>query len=223
MLKIIVEDQVLVPEDVKDLQSFRQWTYRDDFPESGRIDFIQGSIEIDISPEELFAHGRLKVEISTAISNLVERSEWMIVSDSTRIASESADLAAEPDIVVLARDTIQSGNVCLTPKANRSGDFVEIEGPVDLVVEVVSDSSVSKDMTRLRRAYFDAGIREYWIADARKNDLVFKILTRSANEYQESEPTGDGWLASDVLLKEFKLTRPVVEPEWVEFELLSRG
>ncbi|KAA1260489.1 hypothetical protein LF1_30290 [Rubripirellula obstinata] len=222
MLKIIVEDQVLVPEDVKDLQSFRQWTYRDDFPESGRIDFIQGSIEIDMSPEQLFAHGRLKVEISGTLLSIVQRSEWMIVSDSTRVACVEADLGAEPDIVVLARDTIQSGAVRLTPKSNRSGDFVEIEGPVDLVVEVVSDSSVSKDMTRLRRAYFDAGIREYWIADARKDDLVFKILTRSGDEYQESEPSEDGWLASDVLNKEFKLTRPVVEPEWVEFELLCR-
>ena len=222
MLEIIVEDQILVPKDVKDLKSFRLWTHRDDFPQSGRIDFIQGSIEIDMSPEQLFAHGRLKVEISTAISNLVERSDWMVVSDSTRIASVEADLGVEPDIVVLARDTIRSDTVSLTPKANRDGDYVEIEGAVDLVVEVVSDSSVSKDMTRLRRAYFDAGIREYWIADAQKDDLVFQILKRSEDQYQETEPTEDGWLSSDVLSKEFKLTRPVVEPEWVELELLAR-
>ena len=30
------------------------------FPESGRIDYLNGSIEVDMSPEDLFVHGRLK-------------------------------------------------------------------------------------------------------------------------------------------------------------------
>jgi Uma2 family endonuclease len=35
-----------------------------------------------------------------------------------------------------------------------------VEGGPDLVVEIVSDSSEEKDLDRLPRAYFSAGVRE---------------------------------------------------------------
>ena len=40
----------------------------DDFPERGRIDYIAGQIEVDMSPEDLFTHGSLKTEIAVAYS-----------------------------------------------------------------------------------------------------------------------------------------------------------
>jgi hypothetical protein len=116
MLQVIGEDQVVIPKGVVDLASFRQWTYQDDFPENGRIDFINGSIEIDLSPEQLFAHGRLKVEISGTLLALLTRSDWMIVSDSTRIASIEADLSAEPDIAVLSKSRFALNKSCSPQK-----------------------------------------------------------------------------------------------------------
>jgi len=57
-------------------------------------------------------------------------------------------------------------------------DYIEILGSPDLVVEVVSDSSVRKDTRLLRDAYFRAGIREYWLIDARGPEVKFEILRR---------------------------------------------
>ena len=56
---------------------------------------------------------------------------------------------------------IDEGRVRLIPKATgETGRFVEVEGSPDLVIEIVSDSSVNKDTWRLPKAYFDAGLSE---------------------------------------------------------------
>lgn len=44
-----------------------------------------------------------------------------------------------------------------------------LEGPADLVVEVISDDSVSRDRDDKFSEYQDAGVREYWIIDPRPN------------------------------------------------------
>ena len=49
------------------LDDFRRWALSDDFPETGRIDFIEGRIEVDMAPEDLFCHGTLKTEIVAAL------------------------------------------------------------------------------------------------------------------------------------------------------------
>src|SRR5256885_8764701 len=46
--------------------------------------------------------------------------------------------------------------------------YLELEGTPDMVLEVVSESSVQKDTKRLRQLYWQAGIREYWLVDARR-------------------------------------------------------
>lgn len=54
--------------------------------------------------------------------------------------------------------------------------YIELEGSSDMVLEVVSDSSAKKDYELLRVAYWKAGVREYWLVDARGERLEFQIL-----------------------------------------------
>ena len=44
-----------------------------------------------------------------------------------------------------------------------------LEGPADLVIEVISDDSVTQDRDDKFTEYQDAGVREYWIIDPRPN------------------------------------------------------
>lgn len=172
-----------------------------------------------MSPEELFARSHLKAELTSSLVRCVKRLEWLILMDSIRVASSEADLKPKPDVVLLRRNSIRNGSTRITPKANRQGDSVEIDGAVDLVIEVVTDSSVAKDTHRLPKLYFDAGVKEYWIADARNDDLIFVIHHRGDEEFVAAEISNDGWQKSVALGKQFRLLRPVVETEWVEFEL----
>jgi Uma2 family endonuclease len=77
-----------------------------------------------------------------------------------------------------------------------------------MVLEVVSDSSRRKDLVEHVTDYALAGIREYWIADARTDDLVFRILQLSSNGvYVDVSPDADGWLRSPLWGRGFKVRR----------------
>ena len=153
---VVFEEQVEIPMDLSSLADFRRWALSDDFPERGRIDYIAGRIEVDMSPEDFFCHGTLKGEIFGVLHQRVKQGKLgHLVSDRTRISSVAADLSAEPDIVFLSHEALASGRVRLVPKAGGElGRYVEVEGAPDLIVEIVSDSSVTKDTQRLPEAYF---------------------------------------------------------------------
>jgi Uma2 family endonuclease len=74
------------------------------------------------------------------------------------------------------------------------------------VLEVLSDSSVVKDTRQLREAYHRAGIPEYWLVDARDEDINFQILYRRKRGYAAA-PVRDGWQASRVFGRSFRLGR----------------
>jgi Uma2 family endonuclease len=178
---LLIEEKIEIPMNLQTLADFRSWALSEDFPETGRIDFIGGRIEVDMSPEELFSHGNLKVQVVAALNQLVEDKELgYLFTDSTRISSPEADLSAEPDVVYLSHETIDSGRARLVPKATgEPGRYVEIEGAADLIVEIVSDSSVKKDTQRLPVAYYRAGVDEFWLIDARKHPAEFRVYHRA--------------------------------------------
>jgi Uma2 family endonuclease len=58
---------------------------------------------------------------------------------------------------------LDSGRARFVPKAGAEpGRYVEVEGPPDLIVEIVSDASVAQDTHRLPEAYVRAGVTEFW-------------------------------------------------------------
>src|SRR5262249_12606136 len=73
-------------------------------------------------------------------------------------------------------------------------------------LEIIGDRSVRKDKKVLRKAYWDAGIKEYWLVDVCGERLSFDIF--------QHRPKGDvatrkkdGWLTSQGFGKSFRLTR----------------
>ena len=204
---VVFEGQVEIPLDLRSLADFRRWALSDDFPERGRVDYIAGRIEVDMSPEDFFCHGTLKMEIAAVLHRLVKQGNLgHLVSDRTRISSVEADASAEPDVVFLSHETLASGRARLVPKAGGElGRYVEVEGAPDLIVEIVSDSSVTKDTQRLPEAYHGAGVREFWLADARKEPLVFRIHRPGASAFEPVDPDADGFQPSAVFGCAFRL------------------
>ena len=50
----------------------------------------------------------------------------------------------------------------------------------------MSDSSVRKDLVTLKSGYFNAGIPEYWLIDARGDTIHFEIFARGPDGYVAS-------------------------------------
>jgi Uma2 family endonuclease len=96
--------------------------------------------------------------------------------------------------------------VRLVPRAGQTERYREIEGTPDWVLEVLSDSSVEKDTEKLRGAYHRAGIPEYWLVDARGEEVVFQILHWRKTGYAAAR-VRDGWQHSRVFGRSFRLER----------------
>jgi Uma2 family endonuclease len=82
---------------------------------------------------------------------------------------------------------------------------IELEGTPEMVLEVVSDSSVDKDTITLPPLYYAAGIDEFWRADAR-GELNFEIFRWRPSGY-ELMRLPDGWCRSELFGREFRLTQ----------------
>ncbi len=83
--------------------------------------------------------------------------------------------------------------------------YVAVEGAPDLIVEIVSDTSVVKDTRRLPAAYFEAGVQEFWLVDARKSEPMFAIHHRGAERFEPTTPDVEGFQFSEVLQCGFQL------------------
>ena len=220
---VLFEERVEIPF-FPSLTEFRAWASSDDFPEKGRFDYIAGRIEVDLSPENLFYHGTIKTEVVRVLANLVQSAgEGYLFSDRTRVSSPHADLSAEPDAVYVSADGLDSGRVRLVRSAGGEPDsFVELEGAPDLVVEIVSDSSVAKDTRRLPISYWQAGILEYWLVDVRRERLIFRIHARGLDGYEPAPTDADGFQRSAVFDHRFCLDRKRDARGLLVYDLQSR-
>jgi Uma2 family endonuclease len=220
---VIIEERIEIPMNLRSLADFRCWALSDQFPERGRIDFVTGKIEVDMSPEDFFCHGKLKGVIFGKLFQRVERLDLgHLVTDRTRISAPAADFSVEPDIVFISHKALEEGRVRLIPKSGQPDRYVELEGAPDLIVEIVSDSSVTKDTRRLPQAYARAGVGEFWLADARKKPLAFQIHHLVEQNYQIVEPDVEGFLESNVFGCCFRLEgQRDTRGHW-KFDLLQR-
>jgi Uma2 family endonuclease len=221
MITVISESkQVSVPTWVVDLESFRRWADADDFPEDGRVWYLKGEVWIDMSKEQVFTHLADKREFYYALTGLVKTGDLgLFLPDGLLLSNADADISGKPDATFVSTASIEAKQVQLVE--GWDGGFVEMEGTPDMVLEIVSASSVHKDTVVLRQAYWQAGIREYWLVDARQEPIRFDILRRTAKGYTATRKQ-DGWLKSAVFGKSFQLTQKVNALGHPEYTLAIR-
>jgi Uma2 family endonuclease len=197
---------VSIPPSVRSLQGFRDWYATDSFPEDGRISYLAGEIVIDMGHERISSHVDLKGEIFHRLKALLEEMNiGKYFGDGVRLVNEHADLSSEPDGCFISWDTFAKGGVHLHRDPSGT-DATEVLGSPDMVLEVVSRSSVAKDKVTLRDLYHRAGIREFWLVDARRSDIAFDILVAGSHGYVQSGADGD-WRVSPVFSRRFRLER----------------
>jgi Uma2 family endonuclease len=171
---------------------------------------------MDPSKEELFTHGRIKVRITATLESLVTASALgYVFSDRTRFHSLPNELSVEPDVLFFSFESVREGRVRLSEGAEAG--YISIEGSPEVVVEIVSLSSVTKDTAQLRDAYFEAGVLEYWLIDARREPVSFELLKLGSRGYTTTRAQAGGWLKSAVFGKSFRITQatdPLGNPQF---------
>ena len=213
----VYSDSIQVPIWVSDLESFRQWMHSDESPEQTPVFYLAGEVWIDMSKQQLFSHVRLKQRFFEVLGPLARQQRLGdFFPDGLLLTNSDADLSGNPDGTLVTTRSVRSGDVRLIEGA--ADGYVELEGSPDMVLEVVSDSSVEKDTEVLRELYWKAGIREYWLVDARGERLEFQILRHSTRGYTPVRKSA-GWLKSAVFSKAFRLTRQLDDLGHPDFTL----
>ena len=199
--------RIRVPASARSFEGFRRWMRSPSCPERGRFAYLDDAVLADMSPEELETHNKIKMEVSRVIANLSRTlGAGTFYGDGTLLTNRRARLSTEPDGLYVRHATVRRGRVHLTARPGRPGEYLELVGSPDWVLEVVSRTSIDKDESLLREAYARAGIEEYWLINALGSRMQFRILRLGSRGYEEVK-AGHGWRASPVFDRRFRLVR----------------
>ncbi|MEM8945654.1 MAG: Uma2 family endonuclease [Planctomycetota bacterium] len=197
-----------IPPSAYTLEGFTEWTYSEAFPEQGRITFVDGRILIDMSPERYESHSKIKAVIyGVLVPFIYEQDLGEFYPDGARFKNESANISNEPDALFASWQTLESGKLTPPPfDVVPEGQHIDLCGSPDWVCEVLSNSSVTKDKKLLLESYHKASIPEYWLIDARGDEIDFQILVWQTDGYVAVNDEDD-WNFSPVFDRHFQMTR----------------
>jgi Uma2 family endonuclease len=203
---VVINGTTRIPSEVVDLDSFYRWACSEQFPERGRFSFLGGEIWADLSMEELYTHNLVKTAFVIGVGGFVEAQDLgLYVGDGMLLSNLGAALSTEPDGMFVSYAALESGRAARV-KGRLPGIF-KLEDTPEMVLEVVSATSVDKDTEVLRELYWLSGIPEYWLIDAREKKVRFELLKHGSQGYTGTRRQAGGWLKSSVFGKDVRLTQ----------------
>ena len=130
-------------------EEFLEWE-----PEGGLAEWVDGEVIYNMSVT--LAHQRIVEYFDRLLGWLIDLWGLGEIHTAPYIMRAKPDGAGrEPDLMFIASANLaRLENRCLT-------------GPADLIIEVVSDESLSRDRAEKFYEYQSASVREYWIIDPR--------------------------------------------------------
>lgn len=198
---ILIDEIVRIPHWVRDVDSYRQWAFSDDFPEHGRISFLNGKLWVDLCMETDI-HSQIKTVITIVVGSIVlNEAMGRFYADNMLLTSSAFGLSQEPDAMFVSNARFAKGQAVL----EKGDQSMEVSLSADMVLEVISKSSIKKDAVEAKIAYANAGIAEYWLVDSTIESPELVIMRLVAGKYVAAR-RHDGWVKSKVFGRAFRLT-----------------
>ena len=158
------------------------WQDVQQMPDDGnRYEAIEG--DVYMTPAPTFRHQRVSLRLAITLERLLEESgHGVVVQAPLGVEFPATGEGVQPDLLFVseARRGIISN--------------AWISGAPDLVVEILSPSTASRDRGLKLRLYERQGVREYWIADSDENAIdVWRFGEEPAHErFTETLPVRVG-------------------------------
>ena len=148
-----------------------------------RYEIIGGEMVVTASPAK--KHVWLGARLSRWLGNFAEEHALgEVYPGPVDVRLTPYDIVV-PDIIFIRAE-----------RAHIFGDQL-VDGPPDLIVEILSPSTRRHDLTDKMRLYARAGVAEYWVIDPLAK-TVRSLRSRPPGEYEAIEPV-EGRVASRVL------------------------
>lgn len=129
-------------------------------PEFPRYELIEGELLLTPSPNT--RHQRAASNIQAALRSWVETNRLGLVFYAPLDVILFNETTVQPDVMVILND-------------NRHIIQERIEGPPNLVVEVLSPGTRDRDLTVKRRLFARHGVQEYWIVDLERRTVEVNV------------------------------------------------
>lgn len=164
--------------------SYEEWQAWYGSDDRNRGEWVKGEVIPFMPP--LVSHAEIVDLLHFVIGLFVGRQRLgRVFSESIELWLPSSQVARLPDIVFLSN-----------PHADRLTSH-RLEGYADLIVEVISADSVTRDRQQKFAEYQAAGVPEYWIVESRPRRHGVSLYQLDASgRYQEVEADRHGRLHS---------------------------
>ena len=174
-----------MPATVK-LEKKKAYTYKDyeRLPEGAPYQLIGG--ELVMTPSPVPYHQILIGRIFLKLSKYVEENSLGIVIFAPLDVYFSNTDTYQPDIIFISKERL-----------NIIGEK-KIEGPPDLVIEILSPATAYYDLRTKKDVYEQSGVREYWIADPIQKTI--EVFVNKKGRFEPfSSAKGEGEVKSEIL------------------------
>ena len=130
------------------------------YQEEFREEMIGGKA-VAMSPRPMYNHNHIAFNIAVLFSNYLRGKPCTVIPDGTDLYLTEEDRFVPYVMVVCDRDKIR-----------RDG----VHGAPDLVVEVLSPSTMRNDRMGKKEVYQACGVREYWLVDPENRTIEQYLL-----------------------------------------------
>jgi Uma2 family endonuclease len=172
------------------LEEYLDWDY-----EGVRAEWVDGEVVL-MSPVRLDHQFLVQFLYELIVVFARKHSLGKVLLAPTRMRLPTKPTGREPDLLFVS-----------TPHLNRLKEN-HVDGPADLVVEIVSPESEVRDRATKFNEYEAAGIPEYWLIDSLRHEALFYLLGDDGR-YHLRMPSSDGIYQSRTL-EGFRL-----RPDWL--------
>lgn len=190
-------------EEVRELALRRLLTAEDlaALPDDGnRYEIIGG--QLIVSPSLTYRHQRVSMKLGNVLDTyLTNKGIGEIVAAPMDVLLSSNDVV-QPDLLVVLNDRssiVQQGKVIGAP---------------DLVIEILSPSSIEADFLRKSKLYERSGVREYWLVNPEGETVSVRAL--DGDRYVIAGEYSRGDTLRSTVLDGFEIELSVIFPERTE-------
>lgn len=174
-----------------DLPEKDRYTYEDyrQLPEGAPYELINGHLVMSpaLSPHHQIIQSNLFFVLSRFVR---ERDEGQVLTAPLDVRL-SEETVLQPDIVFVDRSSL---------------DIIgeqDLDGPPDLVAEIVSPSTAHRDLTEKKRLYEEHDVREYWTVDP--DQEVVEVFRNTENGFVQHTRVVEHGSVSSAVLEDFSV------------------
>jgi Uma2 family endonuclease len=130
-----------------------RFTYNDYLllPEDKRHEILEGELYVVAAPNT--RHQRVSLNLKLALFQYVRHRNLGVILDAPYDVILSEENVVQPDIIFISKE-----------RAGIIGEL-NLQGAPDIVIEILSPGTRSKDLEVKRKIYAAFGVPEYWIVD----------------------------------------------------------